>query len=257
MARRARRRPIFQEKNAANALAPAAIGHKMPPPAYIDDPNMPLRQTEPSLLAAALLSLALCPPAAEAADPKLPAGYSAPPASASAADGQLRAHAEATLPVSCPKAWSVFTDFDSMARFLPGVQSSRAEFSSPGKAILTQRGSLRYGIFSKSYSSTRELTLLAPQSVESASVPSDEVPVWSSTTFSPTPAGGCEVRYSTKAGLPGWMPGFAAVDISKSMAASMMRAMIAEIERRYPASGPALEAAAAAPDPAASPAPPR
>ena len=36
--------------------------------------------------------------------------------------GNLNAHVEAIIPLKCEKAWAVFTDYENMARFLPGVE---------------------------------------------------------------------------------------------------------------------------------------
>ena len=181
---------------------------------------------------------AACPAQAQnpAASAKTHSRFEAFAPVAAAADGKLKAHVDAFAPIICAKAWLVFTDFEAMPKFLPGVELSKVRSVVGNKVFLEQKGFFRYGIFSKTYTSTRELTMVEFSKIDSISLATDEVPIISTTTFNQVD-GMCSIRYSTTIGIPDWAPSFAAVGFAKSMAHAQMNAMVAELKKRF---GPAL-----------------
>jgi ribosome-associated toxin RatA of RatAB toxin-antitoxin module len=173
--------------------------------------------------------------AAETASPPPPASYKydAPRASLEA-DGKLKASIEAVVPIDCQRAFDVFTDYEGMTRFLPGMEMSKVQSRSGNKVVLSQRGTVSYGIFVKQYTSTRELTIDAPRRIDSASLPTDELPISSTATFREI-QGRCAIGYTTHIGIPSWTPSFAAIGFAKSIAATQMTALLAEMKKRNPA----------------------
>ena len=175
-------------------------------------------------------------------DPQIPeishqtesAGYSMAAPQAVAIDTKMSAEIAARAATDCSNTWQVFTDFDAMPRFLPGMEASKVLSREGGRVTVMQRGHHKYGIFSKRYKSERELTMREPELIESRSLPGDEMAITSSTSFTPTAQGGCAIAYSAIIELPTWVPGATAEGFVKSLASTQMRAMLAEVQRRYP-----------------------
>jgi ribosome-associated toxin RatA of RatAB toxin-antitoxin module len=178
-------------------------------------------------------------------------GYSMAAPQAVAAEDKMNARIEARVATNCSNAWQVFTDFDAMPRFLPGMEVSKIVSREGGHVTVMQRGRHQFGIFSKHYQSERELTMSEPALIESRSLPGDEMAVVSSTSFTTTKRGGCLIASSATIDLPAWVPGATAEGFIKSLASAQMQAMLAEVKRRYP---PALAPTMLRP-PAATPAP--
>jgi len=162
-----------------------------------------------------------------------PDGYAMSAPQAGAADDKMEARIEARVATNCSNAWQVFTDFDGMPRFLPGMELSKVVSREAGHVTLLQRGRHQYGIFSKDYQSERELTMSEPVLIESRSLPRDELAIASTTRFTPTQQGGCVIASSATIELPRWVPGATAESFMKSLAAAQMQAMLVEVRRRY------------------------
>jgi len=162
-----------------------------------------------------------------------PGGYSMSAPQASAVNDKMDARIEARVATNCSNAWQVFTDFDGMPRFLPGMEVSKVVSREAGHVTLMQRGRHQYGILSKHYQSERELTMNEPALIESRSLPGDELAIASTTSFTPTERDGCVIASSATIELPFWVPGATAVGFIKSLASAQMQAMLAEVERRY------------------------
>jgi ribosome-associated toxin RatA of RatAB toxin-antitoxin module len=171
-------------------------------------------------------------------------GYSMAAPQAVAAGDKLQARIEARTATNCSNAWQVFTDFDAMPRFLPGMEASKILSREGRRVTVQQRGRHQYGIFSKRYESERELTMNEPALIESRSLPGDEMAIASSTSFTPTQSDGCAIAYSATIGLPAWVPRVTAIGFVKSLAITQMQAMLAEVKRRYLPALPAAKAQA-------------
>ncbi len=160
-------------------------------------------------------------------------GYSIAAPQATVVDNKMSAEIVATSATECANAWQVFTDFDAMPRFLPGMEASKVLSREDGRVTVLQRGRHQYGIFWKRYQSERALTMREPVVIESRSLPGDEMAIVSSTFFTPTAQAGCAITYSASIELPRWIPSGAAEGFVKSLASTQMRAMLAEVQRRY------------------------
>jgi carbon monoxide dehydrogenase subunit G len=63
-------------------------------------------------------------------------------------------------PVPPARAWTVLTDFEHMAEFLPNLTSSRVSKLSDTELKVSQTGVAKYGVFSTNFESVREITLV-------------------------------------------------------------------------------------------------
>ncbi len=63
------------------------------------------------------------------------------------------------LPVPVRMAWDVLTDFDAMASILSNLQSSRIVRHDGNTLFVLQEGTAKFGIFSYSFNSMREIRL--------------------------------------------------------------------------------------------------
>lgn len=185
-------------------------------------------------LGAMLIACAAAAPAATAQS--LPPGYSISDPIATASGRFVEASVQAMSAIPCAKTWEVFTDFQGLASFLPGIEASSVTSESQGgrKIIIHQAGTASIGMIRKRYSSDRELTLNPTESIHSKSLPSDEAQISSSTTFIPH-GSSCEVSYGSNVETPAWAPSFMAASLAKKMAKQQMAAMLLEVARRNPA----------------------
>jgi carbon monoxide dehydrogenase subunit G len=67
--------------------------------------------------------------------------------------------ASVDLPIPVRVAWGVLTDFDSMASILNNLQSSRIVHRAGNTLQVAQEGTARFGIFSYTFQSMREIRL--------------------------------------------------------------------------------------------------
>lgn len=153
---------------------------------------------------------------------------------------RFKINVAATVPLSCAKAWEVFTDFEAMPRFLPGLTTSRIVSQKGALMLIEQTGIARYGGFSHSYHSQREVRLERPLRVSSVALVranTNEPDLLSQTVFEPSAPGApeaCVARYSAEARTQGWIPPTVASGAAASIARDNMAAMIGELSRRNP-----------------------
>jgi len=67
--------------------------------------------------------------------------------------------ARVDLPVPVRQAWGVLTDFDSMASVLSNLRSSKIERRAGNVLYVAQEGIARFGVFSYTFNSLREIRL--------------------------------------------------------------------------------------------------
>lgn len=71
------------------------------------------------------------------------------------------------VPVSLREAWTVLTDFDHMAEFVPNLESSKVLMRSGTSLQVEQEGSIRLGILPFHYETTRQVDVVPYQSIRS------------------------------------------------------------------------------------------
>lgn len=169
-----------------------------------------------------------------------PTGYQVSAPDIEVVAGRFKINITATVPLPCTKAWEVFTDFEAMSRFLPGLDTSRILSQTGDTSLIEQSGVVRYGVFSRRFASQRSVRMDPPMRVSSVSLKSadpDEPDLSSQTTFEPSAPGTrstCVARYSAEAQPKGWIPASFASRAAGSIARAQMMAMMTELARRNP-----------------------
>lgn len=174
-------------------------------------------------------------------------------------DGVLVMDLSYRVPVPPREAWSVLTDFEHMADFVPNLESSRILQRSGTRLEVEQAGSLRLGVLPIHYESTRQIDTVPYQSIRSHTL-SGTARLESVMVL--TPAGdGTLLSYHASAvpDLP--VPASLLGSYLGELLESQFKAMGREMVRRAQLSGasaggepapPAREAASAAPRQAAN-----
>jgi len=110
-------------------------------------------------------------------------------------------------PVPLSDAWSVLTDFDGMARFVPNLTESRIIDRSGNRVTVQQKGMARFGLFRFAFESVRELELVANEVVRSRQISGAMRTAQSQTKF--LEAGGAtRITYHAELEPGTWLPGF-------------------------------------------------
>lgn len=85
-------------------------------------------------------------------------------------DGTLQLNISYRVPVSPREAWSVLTDFDHMANFVPNLESSQVTQRSSKSLQIEQRGSISLGMIPIHYESKRQIELTPYKMIRSHSL---------------------------------------------------------------------------------------
>lgn len=75
--------------------------------------------------------------------------------------------AEFSVRAGVKECWKVLTDFDNMASFVEGMQSSKVTKRSDNVLEIVQKGRSSYGLFSLAYESVRRITLKPEEEIRS------------------------------------------------------------------------------------------
>ena len=67
-------------------------------------------------------------------------------------------------------AWDVLTDFDNLAKWVPGVSESKAIKRDETTVIVEQKGVARYGALSFPYTTERKIELKRPTNIKTAQI---------------------------------------------------------------------------------------
>lgn len=126
-------------------------------------------------------------------------------------------------PVAPAAAWTVLTDFDHMADFMPTLKSSRVLKAVDNRVLVHQRGTMELGALRMPFESDREIEMSPPGVIHSRQVRGNMQRVDSTTTFNEIP-GGTRVDYRVEIVPKLWMP--------ESVAGPLLRS---EVERQFTA----------------------
>lgn len=74
-------------------------------------------------------------------------------------DGHVLLSAQFSVPVSQAQAFSVLTDFDHMAEFMPNMSSSKVISRAASRLMVRQQGAVSLGLFTLALDSEREIEL--------------------------------------------------------------------------------------------------
>lgn len=82
-------------------------------------------------------------------------------------DDVIRIDAELAIPASAREVWDVLTDFEHVPRFISNVASSKVLARNGNVVRVAQTGRAGFGPFSFEFKSTREVTLMPFEKLES------------------------------------------------------------------------------------------
>ncbi len=149
-----------------------------------------------------------------------------------ARDGELvLIDAVLLAPMTPAEAWVVLTDFDTMARYVPDLESSRVTIRLGNRLRVEQRGVVRWGPFARPFTMVREVELTPMEQVESRSIGGTLQRVRTSTLLAPV-AGGTEVRHHLEFVFSVWMPDLLADAFLRYKVREQFDAVVAEMLRR-------------------------
>jgi hypothetical protein len=134
-------------------------------------------------------------------------------------------------PVSMREAWSVLTDFDAMASFVPNLELSRVTARQGERLRVEQRGVARWGPLAYRFTTVREIELEPMEEVRSSSIGGSLRQVQSLTRFMPV-AGGTEIRHHIEVGIDTWMPDILVEPLLRHDVSEQFDAVVAEMLRR-------------------------
>lgn len=145
---------------------------------------------------------------------------------------------EARIAAAAPLAtcWGVAVDFEHVADFIPGIESSRV-VSGPGEPLrVRQVGRARVAFFSTSIDVTQEMQLDAPRRIEFRSVAGNMRRMAGQWTFDGD-ASACTIDYGAVIEPDFWIPPLLGPLLLRSRVEEQLAALAVEIERRATAPG--------------------
>lgn len=149
-----------------------------------------------------------------------------------ARDGELvQLDAVLVAPVTRSEAWTVMTDFDAMARYVPNLQASRVTLRAGNRLRVEQHGIARWGPLSHAFTTVRDVELTPMSLVQSRSTGGNLLRVRSETRFTEV-AGGTRIQHHLEFALETWMPEFLAEAFLRHEVTEQFEALVQEMLRR-------------------------
>ncbi len=134
-------------------------------------------------------------------------------------------------PVTRSEAWSVMTDFDAMARYVPNLHSSRITQRTGNRLRVEQRGVAHWGPISHAFDTVRDIELTPMDAVQSRSTGGSLQRVRSETHFSDI-ADGTRIEHHLEFAMETWMPEFLAEAFLRHEVTEQFEALVQEMLRR-------------------------
>jgi carbon monoxide dehydrogenase subunit G len=145
--------------------------------------------------------------------------------------GSFEVRAEATVLAPIATVWQVLTDYDNLARFIPGLARSAVQARTANRVVVEQKGEARFLVFSYPIEVRLEVLESPTDSITSRAIEGN-LKRMNGRYELRSAAGAIQLRYSGEL-----EPGFELPPIIGSLAVRTMveeqfGAMVAEIERR-------------------------
>lgn len=167
------------------------------------------------------------------------AGADAPRAVASTVmreGSAVRIEARIAADASLATCWAVAVDFERIAEFIPGIESSQV-VSGPGEPLrVRQVGRARVAFFSAPIDVTQEMRLDAPRRIEFRSVAGNMRRMSGQWTFDGD-ASRCTIAYGAVIEPAFWMPPLLGPMLLRVQVEEQLAALAIEIERHATAPG--------------------
>ena len=134
-------------------------------------------------------------------------------------------------PVPVPLAWAVLTDFGHMAEFSPNLTTSEIVERGDSRLVVSQKGEVRYGIFSTRLESVREIHLVAQHEIRAHSL-GGSVKHMESVMHLQAEEGGTRLQYHAEVEPDSWFPPLIGPALVRHESAEQFSALIREMIRR-------------------------
>jgi hypothetical protein len=134
-------------------------------------------------------------------------------------------------PVTPAQAWEVLTDFDNMAKFVPGMTASRVTAREGDVLRIEQRGELKWGPVIEPFETRREVRLKPVETLHWASLAGETPPEQGLTRLKAVPAG-TEIWHRGEIRFDSWMPTPVAERFLRGALQERYEAFAAEMRRR-------------------------
>lgn len=146
-------------------------------------------------------------------------------------DGRFRVDLTAHVPVPPGRAWSVLTDFEHMADFVPNLISSEVIERQEGLLKVRQRGTARFGPFSVSFESLREIRLFPEHEIHARGLAGSFKRMESLMQLQ-AENGGTRLRYHADVQPEFWLPPLVGPSLVRHETAEQFTAILQEMIRR-------------------------
>lgn len=134
-------------------------------------------------------------------------------------------------PVSPALAWSVLTDFEHMADFVPNLKTSLVTERTETVVRVRQTGTAHYGVFWADFESVREIRLFPPHEIRAHGVGGNVKRMDSLMRVEPEP-GGTRLHYHAEVQPDFWLPPLLGPAFVRHETAEQFSAIIQEMVRR-------------------------
>jgi carbon monoxide dehydrogenase subunit G len=134
-------------------------------------------------------------------------------------------------PVPPSLAWSVLTDFERMAEFVPNLSLSQILERGENTVRVRQKGTARYGPFSSDFESTREIRLIPKREIQAHGV-GGNIKRMESLMRLEAEGEGTRLEYHAEVQPDFWLPPLFGPSFVRHETAEQFSAMIREMLRR-------------------------
>jgi hypothetical protein len=183
----------------------------------------------------AILSLAVVLPLAivMASGTARAGGHADPSVRAWRDGGAVLASAKAMIAVPAAVAWEVMTDYEHMTEFVPDLRESRVlNGRSTNRLRVLQKGSAKYGWFSRDWEIEREIDLAPPHEIRSRIIRGSAKRMTMRTRLVPTPRG-VEVLYDVESVPAFWVPPLIGPLLMRAQVRRQLDVLADEMLRRH------------------------
>lgn len=147
-------------------------------------------------------------------------------------DGTYTASLHVRTPAPPATALAVLTDFEHMAEFMPGLESSRILSHQGNSYQVAQRGKVKFGPFSMSFESLRQIDVVDGQRILSRSLAGSARRMHSEMRIQPLEHG-TRLEYRIEVEPESWIPSSLGANFLQHQLAEQFNALTKEMFRRY------------------------
>ncbi|MCG2577463.1 SRPBCC family protein [Dechloromonas sp. XY25] len=147
-------------------------------------------------------------------------------------DGSYTASLRVRTPAPPAIVLAVLTDFDHMAEFMPGLESSRIVANQGNSYQVAQRGKVKFGPFSMSYESMRQIEVVDGQRILSRSLAGSARRMQSEMRIQPLEHG-TRIEYHIEIEPESWIPSSLGTNFMQHELAEQFNALTKEMFRRH------------------------